>query len=122
LCISWPLFVLVISFAFGTSLGEFLLCLFLRGVGDVTEVRWSVSWQFAFSDHWRDLRAPGSVCRQNYKGERTQRHGGADLVEAAVRINPFQVRIEGQALAYVAFHQDPLDRPLDQSPNRNLVP
>ena len=35
-----------------------------------------------------------------------------DLVEAAVRVDPFQVRVEGQALAYVAFHQDPLHRPL----------
>jgi hypothetical protein len=33
------------------ELGELLLGLFLRGVGDIAEVRWNVSWQFAFNDH-----------------------------------------------------------------------
>jgi hypothetical protein len=34
------------------------------------------------------------------------------LVKAAVPSDPFQVRVHRQAFPDVAFHQDPLDRPL----------
>jgi hypothetical protein len=94
------------------ELGELLLCLFLRVVGDVAKVRRNVSWQLACSNQLRDLWPPGPVRRQNYQGEWTQWLGGADLVEAAVRVVPFQVWVQGQALPYLAFHQDSLHRPL----------
>src|SRR3984893_1230285 len=64
------------------------------------------------NDHRRELRAPGSVRRQNYQGEWTQRRGGADLVKAAIHVDPFKCRVQGQALPKVAFHQDSLHRPL----------
>ena len=53
------------------EVGELFLGLFLRGVGDVTEIRWNASREFAFSDHRRDLRPPGTVGRQDDQGKRT---------------------------------------------------
>ena len=86
------------------ELGKLLLCLFLRLVGDVAEVRRNLSWQRACGNQRRDLWPPGPVRRQNYQGQWTQWRRGADLIEAAVRVDPFQVRVQGQALPYVAFH------------------
>src|SRR5258708_20730221 len=86
------------------ELGELLLCLFLRVVGDVAKVRRNVSWQLARSNQRRNLWPPRPVRSQNYQPERTQWLGGADLVEAAVRGVPFQVWVQCQALPYVAFH------------------
>jgi hypothetical protein len=50
------------------ELGELLLRLFLRLVGDVAEVRRNVSRQLACSNQRRNLWPPGPVRRQNYQG------------------------------------------------------
>ena len=47
---------------------EFLLRLLLRGVDDVPKVRRSISWQRPRSDEGRNLRPPGQVGGQHYKG------------------------------------------------------
>ena len=41
-----------------------------------------------------------------------QRRRGADLVEAAVGVDPFEGRVQGEALPYVALDQLSLYRPL----------
>jgi hypothetical protein len=74
--------------------GEPLLRLFLGGIGDIAEVRRYVGRQLAFRDHRRDLRAPGSVRRQHDQGEWTQWPSGADLVKAAIDVDPFKGRVQ----------------------------
>jgi hypothetical protein len=61
------------------------------------------------------LRAPGPVCRQHDQRQRAQRRGGADLVEAAVRVDSFEGGVERQAFPDVAFHELSLYRPLLRS-------
>lgn len=47
---------------------QILLRRLLRGVDDVPKVRRSVGWQRARSDEGRNLRPPGPVGGQHYKG------------------------------------------------------
>src|SRR5208283_5197264 len=89
-----------------------ILRLFLRGVRDVAEIGRNIRRQRPIGNQRRDLRAPGPVCGENNEGKRAQGRRGPDLVEAAVRVDPFQRRIEGQAFRYVAFYQHALCRPL----------
>ena len=67
------------------ELGELLLGLFLRGVGDVAEVQRNVSWQSCLQ---RSLTGPdgpqGRSADKTIRGSATQLRGGANLVEAAM--------------------------------------
>jgi hypothetical protein len=58
------------------------------------------------------VRPPGLVRGQDNQRHRTQSMSNADLRKAAIRVVPFQSRVEGDALAYVAFHQPALYLPL----------
>ena len=109
---SWPLSVSVMCVAPGTISASLAWRLLLRPVGDVTEVRGNIGRQQAVGDHFRDERSPWPVRGQHHQRHRLERRGSEKLVEAAVRIALLQVGIQLQALPYVAFHQDPLDRPL----------
>jgi hypothetical protein len=94
------------------ELSEPILGLLLRGIGDVAGVRRNVSGQHACRNHGRNLWPPGAVCRQNDQRKWTQRRGSTNLVEAAIRIDPFKGWVQTQAFPYVALHELPLYRPL----------
>src|SRR5262249_7692480 len=94
------------------KLGQPLLSRFLRGIGDIAEARRHISREHACRNHGRDLWPPGPVCRQHDQGQRTQRRGGADLVETGVRVVPFKCRVRDQTFPYLALHQLSLYRPL----------
>ena len=92
--------------------GELLLRLLLRIVGDVAEIRGDVCRQYTCGDHRRNLWPPGPVRGQDNQRHPPQSLSSTNLRKAAIRVVPLQSRVEGETLAYVAFHQPALYIPL----------